>query len=237
MGLDLSVGYLSDLKEADPDAFLTAKKEFKIVSDALVAAGLRHHVEPDNLPEDERFCCQLWGYSGLHLLRRIAAHLAFKNQLPKPGRINGGAGKDDSDDPLLQEYFDDYKRPLRLFSRLVGKKKPLPRFLHLSVHGDANGIYVPQDFEDIVVLDKELDHLGLVIGSSQRLLAECNELARHLEMPLDLDHESDEVWDAPDSQGEGDTKWLRYGIESFCCIRLIRACEASLRSGAALVFC
>ena len=83
---------------------------------------------------------------------------------------------------------------------------------------------------------RALDVTGDLIGSAPRLLAECMELAAALEVPADLDPESDEVWEAAESQGEGEVKWQRYGIESHTCLALIRACRASVETGAAVVF-
>ena len=56
----------------------------------------------------------------------------------------------------------------------------------------------------------------------------------HLETPFDG---PDEVWDAADSQGLAELQWQRYGIESYVCLRLIRACEHSMVHKAAVVFC
>ena len=78
---------------------------------------------------------------------------------------------------------------------------------------------------------------GDMIGSSVRLLNECTRLAEWLELPLDLDPESDELWEAADTPQFNGPKWKQYGIESFSCIRLIRAAQASIESGAAIVFC
>ena len=68
-------------------------------------------------------------------------------------------------------------------------------------------------------------------------VGECKRLAEWLKLPLDTDPESDEVWNAADESPSDGPKWKRYGNESFSCIRLIRAAEASIQSGAAIVFC
>jgi hypothetical protein len=62
-------------------------------------------------------------------------------------------------------------------------------------------------------------------------------LAALLELPLDLDPESDELFQALKSQGQGEELWQRYGIESYICLNLYLACERSLKTGAAIVFC
>ena len=75
-----------------------------------------------------------------------------------------------------------------------------------------------------------------MFGSSHALLRECKELARVLELPEDLSLEDEAVWRAVETQGEGEEKWERYGVESYTCLALIRACEASVETGAAVVF-
>jgi hypothetical protein len=60
---------------------------------------------------------------------------------------------------------------------------------------------------------------------------------RHLILPPDTDPEDDEVaeaFEAQDPSGEG---WRRCGIEAHSCAALLRACDASLATGAAIVFC
>jgi hypothetical protein len=57
-----------------------------------------------------------------------------------------------------------------------------------------------------------------------------------LELPLHLDPQAEEVWQASESQGHGTLQWQRYGIESFVCLRLYEACEHSLDQQAAIVF-
>jgi hypothetical protein len=82
MGLNLEVGILADLKEADDDGFAYFKEQFKILNQVLSGAGLGTHVEPEEL--DEVFSCDMYGYSGLHYLRRIGAHLALGRPTPPP---------------------------------------------------------------------------------------------------------------------------------------------------------
>ena len=79
--------------------------------------------------------------------------------------------------------------------------------------------------------------VGGMVGSSPRLLSECKRIAAALEIPSELDETSDALWEAADSQGEGTLKWERYGIESFSCVCLMRACMKSIEAKAGLVFC
>lgn len=75
-----------------------------------------------------------------------------------------------------------------------------------------------------------------MLGSTPRLLAELERLAGELGVPEHLHSQSEELWEAADSQGEGDTRWERYGIESYSCVVLRGACRKSLALGAAIVF-
>ena len=75
-----------------------------------------------------------------------------------------------------------------------------------------------------------------MVGSSYRLLSECERIAAALEIPAELDETSDALWGAADSQGEGNLKWERYGIESFSCVCLMRGCRKSIEARPVLVF-
>ena len=188
---------------------------YEPLSKALVEAGLPAHTEPDSKEEDAFFSCQMLGYSGLHYLRRIAAYIGLGEEVPGPG------GDDPANDSVLEEYYDHLA----------------PGFAHLVMHSDAEGFYVPLDFEDVIYPSEALGVAGEIVGSSVRLLSECKRLAAWLELPLDLDPESEEVWDAAISPNVDGPKWKQYGKESFACIRLIKAAEVSIDSGAAIVFC
>lgn len=65
---------------------------------------------------------------------------------------------------------------------------------------------------------------------------ETRRLAAFLELPLDLDTESEQVYEAAGSRGTGPTTWQRYGRESYSCLRLYHAAIHSSTIGAALVF-
>ena len=103
-------------------------------------------------------------------------------------------------------------------------------------HSDAEGFYVPIEFDRVIVDTWGLGISGGMLGSTQKLLAECVTLAYALGLPADLDPDSDELAEATQHQGQGDVQWKKYGIESFTCARLSHACKASLKFGAALTF-
>lgn len=228
MGLDLSVGYLADLAENDEEGAAVARRDFEVLNEFLRHEGLPPHHEPENAPP---FSCQLWGYAGLHYLRRIAAHVAAGRPMPEPGR-EGAA-----DDPILLARYAGQPENKSLFRKFFGRANRSLGFEHLIDHSDAEGYYLPRDFTKVLVASPEWKIPGCSIGSAPRLLAECERLATLLELPLDLDPESKEMWAAPDSQGKGDIKWKRYGVESFTCLRLYVAAKHSVATGAALIFC
>ena len=232
MGLCLSVGNLADARNDDSDVSSRAHADFARLNEAIVSTGLKPHHEPCDLGESLRFSCDMWGYSGLHHLRRIAAHDAFGNALPAP------VAEHAADDPVLARYYASSAQAPGLLSRLFGSGRGSRlRYQHLIVHSDAEGYYLPQDFSRVVYTTENLQIPGGVSGSVPRLLEECLALAKLLEIPDGLGVESDDLLVAAERSAFGSKKWQRYGIESFSCVRLLAACEASLKSGAAIVFC
>lgn len=229
MGLSLEVGLLADLLENDEEGAEFFREELDALNKFLASKGFSLHKEPESC---EKFSCDMYGYSGLYYLRRLAAHLELRKATPPP------LLDDDSDDPVITEYYQLATDPKEngYTERSIAKPGRPNSFDHLMLHSDANGFYLPSDFDTVLCPPDEGIVTGDFVGSSQRLLAECKRIASAIGMPLDLDPESDEVWEAAESQGAGDSGWQRYGIESFSCIRLIRAAEHSLKTGAAIVF-
>ncbi|MGB0133790.1 hypothetical protein [Dokdonella sp.] len=228
MGLDVSIGFVADLRANDPEGAEEFDEYFSFLGLLLKEAGLPQHEEPIDC---EVWGAQMFGYSGLHYLRRIAAHLDARLPLPQPGDDNS------SDDPLLAAYFDHVLgKKSGLVQRLLKRHPRFARsFDHLIVHSDAEGFYLPQDFPHVLFADdKKLP--GGMLGSAPRLLAELERLASMLGVPESLHSQSDELWEAADSQGEGDARWERYGIESYTCVVLREACRKSMATGSAIVF-
>jgi len=217
MGLGLEVGILADLKEVNAEGFAYFKRQFGILNQVLSDAGLGTHVEPEEL--DGVFSCAMHGYSGLHYLRRIGAHLALGRPVPPPG------DKEAAHDPILErDYWNGFVAGDHL------------KYQHLIIHSDAEGFYVPIDFEGALVATDDVPLLGGMLGSTQQLRAECRELACVFGVPAGMDAEADEIMDAIETQGQGREKWQQYAVETFTCLQLIAACDASLRTKAAIVF-
>ena len=229
MGLALEVGIISDLEENDPEGAEYFAEGLRAANRLLENAGLPTHTER---PVNDVWSGEMYGYSGLHYLRRIAAHVDAGLDIPEPGNDSN------IDDPVHEQYFDDFigKKP-GLMARLFKSPQQFRRqFDHLIVHSDAEGFYLPVDFEQVLI-DNEQSVPGGMLGSSHRLLAELDSLAKVLQIPDDLTSQSDALWDAADSQGSGDATWQQYGIESFSCVMLREGCRKSIDYGAALVFC
>ncbi len=80
-------------------------------------------------------------------------------------------------------------------------------FQYLILPSDAEGVYLPTDFAQVIFdgTQPQRDGIGGMVGSAPRLLKECLTLARFINLPLDIDIESEEMWDVvddPPSQGE-----------------------------------
>ncbi|HEX7316041.1 MAG TPA: hypothetical protein VF297_19190 [Pyrinomonadaceae bacterium] len=224
MGLALCVGVPPEIRESDPEYVAYFEQQVEAINGVLESFGLPAHREPFDLEDERTFEYDMFGYSGLHYLRRVAAHLALGRVLPEPGE-DGAAN-----DPVLSDYYRIFDAS---FTR--GQATGIP-FQHLIVHGDAEGYYLPVEFEDVIIPDASLEIAGGMLGSSHALLRECRELAQALELPADLWLDDEAVWEAAENQGEGEQKWERYGIETYTCLALIKACEASIETGAAVVF-
>jgi len=213
LGLDLRVGVLADPNEAD--SYAHYKVQFEILNKALRAKGIGEHVEPEKL--DDIFTCDM-SHNAVHCLRRVAAYLALGKPIPPP------CSGDATEDPILSLFYSDQVR-----------KEERLKYQHLIDHSDAEGFYVPLDFErplDTSFVSPD----SWMLGSTQRLRAECSELAHALNMPLGMHHDSEDLWLAAEAQGRGPLRWQQYAIETFACLRLLAACDASLRTKAAIVF-
>ena len=221
MGLAIEVGMLADMKTADNEGYAYYKEQFNLLNSLLNDNKLTPHDEPDDIPI---FSCNMYGYSGLHYLRRIAAHLLVNGAIPEP--CNGQPNHD----PVVIECYDE------IATMQDARSDDWMRFDHLLCHSDAEGYYVPQDFPEVLFDFNETGIAGAQVGSTNRLLAECNTLANEMGMPTALNPEDELFFRISENQGQG-SGWQRYGIESYACIRLISAAEHSIKHCAAIVFC
>ena len=224
MGLDITVGMLADLIEHDSEGADWFREEVEEVNALLRRHGLPEHHEPAQV--DTIVAYDMYGYSGLHYLRRFAAYLA-EGLEPQPLREE----EDPSEDPVSVRYYDRVGGD-GLLARLRGRGKrtdPLP-FEHLMVHADNEGFYVPIEFE------RPLVEGDTMLGSSHRLRDECERLAAALELPAELDPESDELTLAAEEPDPNGPPWRRFAIEALTCQQLLWAARASVDQRALLVF-
>jgi hypothetical protein len=237
MGLTIGVGWHSrDKQELDADEFDDFSEPYRVLSRELVGAGLPPHVEPVDFPEPEIFEAEMIGYGGLHYIRRLAAYWVLTEKLPSPDIEYEHAIQD----PMIERLYDklaknDYRsRPQGLWDRITGKHEEL--FAHLMLHSDAEGFYVPTEFEDVIFEQGTDTGLGGMIGSSQKLLQECEILAKLIELPPDIDCEDETLWDVSEDPEPEGPLWHQYGKEAFGLARLITACRVSIRNKAVVVF-
>lgn len=241
MGLDLVVGWLAQAaREEDPETFARLREPYLALNEILLANRLPPHVEPLDIVEADMFEARMWGYGGLHSVRRLGAFWALKGRLPTTEELQVEA----SEDPVVDELYavhDAYGyviKPDRRALDFFTANLPKPRYQHLLCHSDCEGFYVPLSF-DLVLFDDAVPprtSIGGIVGSSVRLLEECRELASVIDLPPGIDPNAESLWKAADSPREGGAVWQVYGVEAFCLAQLISGCERSLRSGAVLAF-
>jgi len=223
------VGLYADLLESEPEEAEALKLRLDELSDYLVSIGLPGHEEPR---EGGQWGADMLGYSGLHTLRRLAAHLDAGEPLPEPG------GPDSARDPVLRAYVDQATRPEPgVLGRIFRRRRAFARgFDHLIIHSDAEGVYLPADFEPVVFPPPELEIPGGMVGSAPRLIRELDRIAAVLGVPEELTSNSSELWDAEERQGSAGAGWERYFAEACSLVVLREGCREAVASGAALVF-
>lgn len=230
---------------AEPDELRYLDHEFAAVNRVLRRAGLPEHSEPRDIPEDSVSDLLIGRPACLGMLRRVAASIALGKGLPEPAADFQG------DDPILQAYEDAshtwvFTPPgggagaQLSFDLDVGAPPDVeaiegPAFSHLLWHSDYCGYYLPLPLGPVLVVPRGWETLGSGpwIGSANSLLKECQQLAALIGYPRHLGVEALREQGSP-SAPDG---WRRYGVEAFTCETLVRACEASIQSGCAMVLC
>jgi hypothetical protein len=228
MGLNAIVGILAEAAPSERNAF---RSQFKRLNSFLKAAGLPPHDEPLRVARPLPLSYEMFGYSGIHYLRRLAAHVSVGKKLtPNP------KGRDPTKDPVLKAYNSDCDWTVGRTGTRFFRSRSLRarRFDHLLFHSDAGGFYLPRSLRGVLLMWSPGDVYTNAVGSAQMLLVECEALADAIGLPLGLDPEGDELWEASDSPGK--KGWKRFGLEAFVCLRLYRLAHFSMQSGAAVVF-
>ncbi|MFQ3568511.1 MAG: hypothetical protein SNJ59_16100 [Aggregatilineales bacterium] len=232
MGLELTVGILPATAAAnaiDRNAFYY--DQFAAINAVLRELGLPEHHEPETLRDNAPpLIITMYGHTGLHTLRRIAAHLWAGLGVPEPARRSAAGVPDATGDPVLERYFD----AVRGWMGPESHRCPMA-YEHLIVHSEDRGYYLPQRFPQVLLTRASAGIAGTMIGSAPVLLDECRQVLGALGVPPELARDDERVRAAFSLQGRG-TGWARYGIEVQTCLNLRDACLAAIEQGAALVF-
>lgn len=225
---------LADLLINDEEGGEWLREEIARLNEVLESAGLAPHTEPE---ETEPYNIGTYGYSGLHHLRRCAAHLQYKKKLPQAF----GADENPVEDQLYSRYSQAFeaengRAPPGTFAFSSERE-----FDHLIMHSDAEGFYVPQHFESVLIGGREA--YGWV-GSSYALRRECERLAEVLELPEallmngeDLAFEEAVELAANQLLAPEVAAWRRHPISAMMCAKLYNCASHSIRTGALVVFC
>ena len=231
MGLDISVGIYGwfddeDQDDEDPDYDPTngVRVELENVNALLEIAGLPLHHEPEDIAGTGReWYGRIGRWGAIHALRGFAAHIALTGEIPV-----------EADDLSAPHFAGPYQADVMTDGITLihpGRSKVGSWFDHLILHADSEGFYVPVDFPDVLCNVP----VGM-LGSSYRLLEECDLLARYLDIPPDLPMEDDPLSDAIGELKDATTTWQRFSWETWACQNLRQGARKSIAAGAALVF-
>ncbi|MFZ6642898.1 hypothetical protein ACO0LL_24480 [Undibacterium sp. TC4M20W] len=210
MGLGISIGTLAD---CDDEELEWSQEDFAAINTVLAQAGLPAHVEPRSLPAlQSRAQLDGFPYSFLHYLRRAYAHRkADPAWLATPLADNEDPGQDEA----LQAEYDNLDS-------------------HLVCHSDAEGYYVPVDFDEVLFDSEETGLPGGMLGSTYRLMEELILVAPALGIQLDNGQLSDAEVARIQEQTEKEAACYRE-LETW--VTLFEAARLSLEHKTAIVFC
>jgi hypothetical protein len=245
MAMSVVVGVIPALYADNPPELEELRREFATINKWLRAAGLPSHREPRKPRGDAPWSCRVGSWVCLSYLRRLAAHVALNGTLPRIGEVPA------AEDPTFARYRAVSRRSLILreeppadtrgqlllpadFPPHAVQTVAGPDFSHLIWHCGATGYYLPIRFTHVLEPPpRPGDEWPTQIGSSYTLLEECERLAAAMDFPLELSIEELRA-EEPDLKA---TDWTRFRVEAFMCKVLMTACEVSIRSGCAVVFC
>jgi len=179
MGIAISVGILADLIENDPEGADWVREEIEQINIVLSERGLPPHIESESLPPlNSRESVGGFPYPFVHYLRRTYAHIrADSSWQPTPILEGQDPIKDTVYRQTENNDFDS----------------------HLLCHSDAEGYYVPIDFDEVIA-DERVS--GEMLGSSIKLMDELVKVAPYLNIPLINGYLNDETAELLDQEGE-----------------------------------
>jgi len=212
MGLAINIAFKADMKQNDAEGYQWAKEMFATTNRFLESEGEGTWTEPEVCNPTTRPYVGSFPYSFLHYLRR-----AYSYACEFPDTKKAPSGELSSRD---ESIIDDA-------SSMMSS--------HLLCHSDAEGLYVPVNFEDPLF---DTDEMGVpgggMLGSSQGLLKELREVAAFLEIELTEaglpDHEAKRLYDISCEDGH------EYFREYCVFLALWEAANASVKHNTAIVF-
>ena len=140
MGLELVVGIVAQsIRNGEDPKYW--RDQFSRMNDYLRESELPEHQEPETL--EQGFSASMYGYWGLHFLRRVASHLAVHGTLPPP--ISSG---DEPEDRVVKKYYATLERWIQRTAKLPDEQMEqaqVPAYIQLLCHGDSEGLYLPLD--------------------------------------------------------------------------------------------
>lgn len=213
MGLDITIGALAGSIGVDDEGEDMIRHDLSQINAVLRDNGLPEHKEPEELPPFEwRPTLVGLGYSWIHYLRRIQAHLD-EDPTWKPTPVDqDGLDEDTTADDVIGSCNMN---------------------LHLLWHSDCEGYYLPQDFRH-VLMDVDEDRIpGAMLGSSVRLMKELVELAPHIGIEL---HDGKLESKMLAELNEEPQDHSPFGIERVVWLHLYEAARLSLELGTAIRF-
>ena len=234
MGLEITVGALADLLDNDPEGANWLVKDLNAVSDVMKKSGIPPHIEPENAPT---WSASGFGYSGLHHLREVAGLIWVGKDIPR-GPLDEGSPAETALFNAALPRLEPPKIHHRFFG---GKSKPKLPFVHLIVHSDAAGYYVPTDFETPLVPKKMHETTAHIwpLGSVQQLAKEIEILIERMQIPAEMNSEDERLQsllEKTKSKANSGALWEYQPIAAYTALILQEACAASLKTGAAICF-
>ncbi|MCK7611494.1 hypothetical protein [Roseibium sediminicola] len=236
MGMGVVVGVLADLLENDEEGADWVRRDFEAVNMALKMSGNQAHREPEK--------CDVWyadafGYNELQALREVAGLVWKGVAIPRDKLITGY-----EETPAADALFDAASVLLGTNGQAVDpesaeKLRAIP-FLHLMMHSDSEGFYVPVDFSFPIVpaeIDEETASIW-PLGSVRRLRCEIDQLIECLEIPESMDWQSDaleELLESDTAPRDG-ALWESQPIAAHAALVLREACENASALGAAISY-
>ncbi|OSC41968.1 hypothetical protein [Mycobacterium decipiens] len=210
MGLSLYTHYLAETLETDPELAEWFRRDLGLVNQMLVAKELPAHHEPSTYGTTKRRHVSDFPYSFLHYLRRAFALLHEDEPLTPLAD-----GERPSEDPAVDNA-----------SAMMDS--------HLLCHSDAEGFYVPVDFDDILFDTEERGLPGGILGSSQGLMRELIKTAPALGIALDGGVLSDT--EAARLYAEGEDESTPFWREKLVWLALYENARVSIDDKTLLVF-